>query len=73
MVNQPLADLASVQSLLQSIQHQVGLHGSADAPAHDAAGEHVYDESDVHEASPGGDVRVSRPGHCSPSPSENRT
>jgi hypothetical protein len=57
MVNQPLANLASVQSLLQSIQHQVGLHGSADTPAHDAAGEHVNDESDVHEAHPGGDVR----------------
>ena len=57
MMNEPFADLTGVRRLLQSIQHQVRLHGSAHATAHDAAGEHVDHAGEVHGAHPGGDVR----------------
>jgi hypothetical protein len=32
-----------VQRLLERFEHEVGLHGVADAPAHDAPGEHIDD------------------------------
>ena len=64
---------AGVQRLLERIEHEVGAHGAGDAPADDAAGIDVDDEGDIDEALPGGDIGVSRPWHCSPSPSQNRT
>jgi hypothetical protein len=49
-----------IQRLLQRVEHEVGLHGTADPPAHDATREHIDDEGDVHEALPSrhvGEVR----------------
>ena len=37
VVNEPFADWTGVQRLLQSLRHDVRLHGSAHAPAHDGA------------------------------------
>lgn len=47
---------ARVQSLLQRIEHEVGLHRTSDPPAHDMSREDVDDEGDVDEALPGRDV-----------------
>ena len=48
--------LAGVQCLLQRIEHEVRVHGTADAPAHDASGKHVDNEGDVQPALPGRDI-----------------
>src|SRR6185437_6517371 len=56
VMNQSLTDLTRVQSLLQSVEHQVRLHRSTHTPADNAAGEHVDHEGDVHESRPGGHV-----------------
>ena len=48
--------LAVVQRLLQGVEHEVGPHRAAHAPAHDAPGEHVDHERHVDEALPGRDV-----------------
>ena len=39
--------LAFVQSLFQRVQHEVRAHRTANAPAHDAPGEHIDDEGHV--------------------------
>jgi hypothetical protein len=39
--------LACPQGLLQRIEHKLGVHGAADAPADDVAGKHIDDEGDV--------------------------
>jgi hypothetical protein len=49
--------LACPQGLLQRIEHELGVHGAADAPADDVAGKHIDDEGDVHEPLPGRDIR----------------
>ena len=48
---------ASVDRLLQRIQHEVRAHGGRHPPAHNASRKHVDDERDVDEAAPGRDVR----------------
>ena len=48
--------LAVVQGLLQRIEHEVGAHGAADPPAHNAPGIHVDHERHVQPALPGRDV-----------------
>lgn len=55
VVNQTFTNLTSMQSLLQRIERQVRLHRSTHTPAHNAAGEHVDDEGDIHEAGPCGE------------------
>ena len=47
---------ARVQRLLQCVEHEVGLHRTADPPAHDAPGKDIDDKRDIHEALPGRDV-----------------
>ncbi len=47
---------ARVQRLLQRVEHEVGLHRTADPPADDAPREDIDDEGHVHEALPGRDV-----------------
>ena len=49
--------LACPQGLLQRIKHELGVHGTADAPADDVTGEHIDDEGNVHEPLPGRDIR----------------
>lgn len=44
------------QGLLQGVEDEVGVQGSADASAHDVAGEDVDNEGDVHETLPGRDI-----------------
>jgi len=41
-----------VQGLLQCTEHEVGLHGAADAPAHNAQGKHIDDGDHVWPALP---------------------
>ncbi|MNX85066.1 hypothetical protein D3C86_1168920 [compost metagenome] len=48
--------LPGVQCLLQGIEHEIGVHGTADPPTNDAPGEHVDDEGHVQPALPGRDV-----------------
>lgn len=48
--------LARVKSLLQRVEHEVGMHRAADAPADDAPSKDVDDEGDVDETLPGRDV-----------------
>src|SRR6185437_10382404 len=70
VMNQSLTDLTGMESLLQGIQHQIRLHGSTDAPAHNGAGEYVDHEGDVYESRPGGHVgeianpQLIRPRRC---------
>jgi hypothetical protein len=45
-----------VQRLLKRVEHEVGLHRGAHAPADDAPGKDVDDEGHVHKALPGRDV-----------------
>ena len=73
VVNESTTRLAGVQCLLERVEDQLRMHRAAHPPADDAAREHVDHERHVNEARPGGDVGVSRPGRCSPSPSQNRT
>jgi hypothetical protein len=52
--------LARIQRLLQRVEHEVGVHRAADAPAHDGPRVHVDHEGHVDEALPGrhiGEVR----------------
>ena len=49
--------LTCPQGLLQRIEHELGMHGTADAPSDDVTGEHIDDEGNVHEALPGRDIR----------------
>jgi len=42
--------------LLQRVEHEVCLHGTALAPTHDATAEHVNDEGHIDPALPGRDV-----------------
>jgi hypothetical protein len=46
--------LASVERLLQSIQHEVAPHRTADTPTNDTASKDVDDESNIDESLPGG-------------------
>ena len=48
--------LAFVQSLLQRVQHEVGLHAAADLPAHNAPGVHIHDKGHVQPALPSADI-----------------
>lgn len=52
--------LTRVQRLFQGIEHQVGAHCRADAPADDAPGEYVDHEGHVEPALPGRDVGCGR-------------
>ena len=49
--------LPCVQGLLQGIEDEVGAHGTAHTPAHDAPGEDINDEGHVQPALPGRHVR----------------
>jgi transposase len=49
-----------VQRLLQRVEHEVGVHGRADAPADDVSREDIDDEVHVDKALPGRDVGLSR-------------
>jgi hypothetical protein len=40
-----LLGLASVEWLFQGIEHEVRVHGTAHAPAHDAPGKYVDDKA----------------------------
>ena len=51
-----LGRLAVVQGLFECVEHEVCVHGTALAPTHDAAAEHVNDEGDIDPALPGRDV-----------------
>ena len=57
VMDQPLAGPAGVQRLLERIEHRIGVHRTAHAPAGDPAGEHIDDDGHVDEAHPGGDIR----------------
>ena len=48
---------ASVNRLLQRVEHEVRAHGGRHPPAHNASCKHVDDERDVDEAAPGRDIR----------------
>nr|GFB76894.1 hypothetical protein [Tanacetum cinerariifolium] len=48
--------LTGVQRLLQSVEHEVGPHRAADAPADDSPSEDIDHESDIDETLPGRDV-----------------
>src|SRR5690606_8425482 len=52
--------LTLIQRLLQGIEHEVGLHGTADAPAHDTTGKYVNYEGHIQPALPGRHVREVR-------------
>src|SRR3546814_6416913 len=55
-----LRRLTVIQRLLQGIEHEVGMHGTADAPAHNAKSKHVNDERPIQPALPGryiGEIR----------------
>jgi len=58
VVNQVLriARLTGVKGLLQGVEHEVGGHGAADAPAHDTPGEHVDNKGHIQPALPGRDI-----------------
>ena len=48
--------LTRVQRLLQGIEHEVRVHGTAHSPPHDASGKDVDDESHIEPALPGRDI-----------------
>ena len=48
--------LLVVARLLQRIEHEVGVHGTALAPTHNSAAEHVNDECHIDPTLPGRDV-----------------
>ena len=52
--------LSGIERLLQGIQNEVRVHGTADPPAHDASGVHVDHKGYVQPALPGRDVREVR-------------
>lgn len=58
MVGRPAIALwpAGIQSLLQGVKHEIGVHRGADALAHDPAGIGIDDEGHVQPALPGADV-----------------
>ena len=58
MVDQSVlgAGPASVDRLLQRIEHEAGRGAGADLPANDAPGESVDDEGDADEPGPGADL-----------------
>jgi hypothetical protein len=71
-----IADLfptALVDRLVQRVEDEVGPERRGHPPADDPAREDVDHKGHVDEATPRRDIRVSRPEHCSPSPSQNRT
>jgi hypothetical protein len=53
-----------MQRLLQRIEHEVGVHGTAHPPTHDASGDDVNDQGDIQPALPGrriGEIRDPQP------------
>ena len=58
MMDQPHAfdRAAFMDGLFEGIQNEPGMRSGADAPADDASGIGVDDESDIDEAFPSGDV-----------------
>jgi hypothetical protein len=60
VVHEPAAWATLVDSLLQSVEHEAGLHRFRHAPADDLARKNIDDEGHIDEALPGRDIGAIR-------------